>query len=456
MATNDDDGDDDHETEVALAKEMNNLTVQERERVFDDIHGVAEVHEESPEFVESCLEAMDLALNTLAKIKRKGLDRALFFKPSIETDKKFKLMFLRADIYDAKKAARRMAKYFDEKLRLFGEEKLVKRITLDDLSEEDLSRLNLVGCVVLPHSDQTGRPIWFFDIARFDFDNLKSMNRCFWYQAMTTLEDEIAQLKGICDVAYCPGDLLAMPVSIQKMSQLMKEAGGIMDGLPCRITTFQICYNDPRVRYLVTNIGKVFGNQVRLRARAHFGSDLEMQYSLMTFGIVCHYLFRSAEGDGKRELFHQQHIQRRREIEREMEQNSRMEEEASGIILHPQPHDVLVGRGRPYQEYTGNQRLSRLVEAQSYRYRNTEDRFEKSCIILESVKMVQNSNGRFLQKTSGGWKLATDKVAREKTCSAFRFKAGKTNSDNEGMKQTSFVDDAVVARNSKRTRYDPS
>jgi hypothetical protein len=46
---------------------------------------------------------------------------------------------------------------------------------------------------------------------------------------MATLEDEVAQLKGVCDVAYCPGDLLAMPTSILKMAGLMKEAGGIME-----------------------------------------------------------------------------------------------------------------------------------------------------------------------------------------------------------------------------------
>jgi hypothetical protein len=165
------------DNDVALAKEMNELSVKERERVFDDIHGVAEVQDETPDFVGKRLAEMDLALAATPKARRKALDRALFFKPSIETDVKFKLMFLRADHYDAQKAGKRMAKYFEEKLELFGEEKLAKRITLDDLAAEDLRRLNFVGCVILPHKDQTGRPIWFFDVSRFDLDHLESMVR---------------------------------------------------------------------------------------------------------------------------------------------------------------------------------------------------------------------------------------------------------------------------------------
>jgi hypothetical protein len=172
----------------------------------------------------------------------------------------------------------------------------------------------------------------------------------------------------------------------------------------------------------------------------------------MTFGIECRYLFRAGDADQKK-LLHDRNIQTRREIERKEEEARIQEESKSGIILQPQPHDVLVGRGRPYQEYPGNQRLGSLVEAQLERYRNTEDRFEKTCIILETV---QNSKSRFLQKTpEGWWKVAPDKAAREKTCSAFRSKMGRTNNDG-GMKHHVVVDNELTARSAKRLRYDPS
>ena len=168
------------EWDAALAKEMNELSVTEREKVLDDIHGVASIQEETPASILQSLREIDLALGVLPKIKRKALDRALFFKPGLLDDEhsdKFKLMFLRADSYDAPKAAKRLAKHFEEKLELFGEGKLTKPITLDDLEEEDLENLGFVGCAILPHKDQSGRPIMFFDIPRFNFDNPQSMVR---------------------------------------------------------------------------------------------------------------------------------------------------------------------------------------------------------------------------------------------------------------------------------------
>ena len=50
-------------------------------------------------------------------------------------------MFLRAERFDAPKAAIRLVNHFEGKLVLFGEDKLVKRITLDDLEEEDIEEI---------------------------------------------------------------------------------------------------------------------------------------------------------------------------------------------------------------------------------------------------------------------------------------------------------------------------
>ena len=80
--------------DATLAKEMNELSVQDRERLFEEIHGVAADVEESPEFLEQKLQDFDTALSKLSYAKRKVLDRAIFLKPSIRKDQTFKLMFL--------------------------------------------------------------------------------------------------------------------------------------------------------------------------------------------------------------------------------------------------------------------------------------------------------------------------------------------------------------------------
>jgi hypothetical protein len=162
-------------TDAELAKELNELTVHEREKVLDDIHGVAEVTKETPEFLDTCLRDLDQALSGTPKGRRKALDRAILFKPSLLDDVKFKLIFLRAEEYDAKKAANRLEKHFARKLELFGEDKLAKKITLDDLDENCMKVLNEGPMLELPHTDQTGRPILFFNLGKFTWSDPTSM-----------------------------------------------------------------------------------------------------------------------------------------------------------------------------------------------------------------------------------------------------------------------------------------
>jgi hypothetical protein len=164
-------------SDADLAKEMNELSVQEREQVLDDIHGVAKAVEETTEFVATCLKKLDKAISRLPKTKRKALDRATFLKPSLQKDVKFKLMFLRADYYDARNAANRMARYFSNKLKLFGEEKLAGNITFDDLTKQDMEFFIEGSMVELPNRDQTGRPIWFVDTSKCDWNNPTSLVR---------------------------------------------------------------------------------------------------------------------------------------------------------------------------------------------------------------------------------------------------------------------------------------
>jgi hypothetical protein len=162
-------------TDAELAKEMYELSVQEREKILDDIHGVAQAQEETPEFVARCLEDLDKAISLLSKGKRKSLDRAIFQSPSLQHDAKFKLMFLRSDAYNPRRAADRMANYYTNKQKLFGEEKLVKKITLDDLTEQDMQLFRADCLLELPHRDQTGRPVWFFDMGKIDYESLTSL-----------------------------------------------------------------------------------------------------------------------------------------------------------------------------------------------------------------------------------------------------------------------------------------
>jgi hypothetical protein len=52
-----------------------------------------------------------------------------------------------------------MLAFFEQKLRIFGRDKLTKDITLQDLNEEDLKVLNNGHLQLLPQRDRAGRLI---------------------------------------------------------------------------------------------------------------------------------------------------------------------------------------------------------------------------------------------------------------------------------------------------------
>jgi hypothetical protein len=132
------------------------------------------VQEETSDFMEKCIREFDAAIVALPERQRKSFNRALFLWPKLETDTKFKLMFLRADNYDSEKAASRMAKYYDQKRVLFGEEKLVKKITMDDLNPEGQEVFTSGFMVTLPLKDQTGRPLFLVDSSKADFTRMSA------------------------------------------------------------------------------------------------------------------------------------------------------------------------------------------------------------------------------------------------------------------------------------------
>ena len=138
-------------------KELNELSIQERKRALEDVHGVGESVKETPDLVKESLERFQVEI---MKIKTKSAyEKAVFMSPSFVKDTDFQLMFLRADFFDPKKAAKRMVNYFSHKLRLFGLDRLVKPITLDDLDEDDLRDMLSGSLQVLPHKDRSGRTI---------------------------------------------------------------------------------------------------------------------------------------------------------------------------------------------------------------------------------------------------------------------------------------------------------
>jgi hypothetical protein len=144
-----------------IAHALGQMSLKEREKVYHDMHGVAdEIHEE-PTFVAERLQEMRDELFTL-KSQPSGwaLQLAESIDPNYVNNRKFLLVFLRCEGFVAIKAAGRMTRNLEWKFSLFGASKLCKDIELADLPEEDVKNLKKGYFQLLLERDRAGRAVF--------------------------------------------------------------------------------------------------------------------------------------------------------------------------------------------------------------------------------------------------------------------------------------------------------
>jgi hypothetical protein len=141
--------------DTLLAKELYQLSMDERDKVFSDIHGVADIVKEEPTFLHFQLSQLETELSKIRNKTAYDLAESLSF--DYVKDPKFRLLFLRATSFDVEAAAYRMARFFQEKLELFGADKLAKDIEWSDLDDDDIETIESGWFQVLPGKDRSGR-----------------------------------------------------------------------------------------------------------------------------------------------------------------------------------------------------------------------------------------------------------------------------------------------------------
>ena len=160
----------------------------------------------------------------------------------------------------------------------------------------------------------------------------------------------------------------------------------------------------------------------------------------MTFGIPHDILPLDEDGklkDGLMEAF----VEERRAID------AARKSAIGDRIDYPNPEDVLMGRGRPYQEYPGNAFLSTIFNARREEYHQA-GRFEKTVMSYDITKVIHDRGGRFIQRdeTTGGWFVVAENVAREKISGGFRTRTRRQETQDKGTMEPS----------KKRSKVDPS
>jgi hypothetical protein len=425
-----------------LAEELSNLTVKERERVYEEIHGVADITDETPEFVSSSLESMRSAFVIIPKPQRKALDRALFLRPTLESDDNFYLMFLRSERFNGAKAARKLCRYYENKLELWGDDKLARPITLEDLTEFETEQIYQGNYQFSPNKDQGNRPVHFVHLAEFDFNKWRSMIRYFWYQKMTALEDEEMQKTGVVEILMLYGRWNS---SFGEVLNFFRNCMRFFHDWPMRTCSMHVCYDNSSVRNLVDTFHMLSGTEIRVRERAHYGSKLETQYALLSYGINASQALTPGQGDLSRVAMEKyMEARRAKEAARQSQYQEQLERHAGNpstcSIPYAQSKDVMMKHSGRY--WIGNTRLTQIVDWYRDEYRNAKGRLEKTMIAMEIVQSIQLDGGKFVQRCADGWEVVGDQVAKEKVSQALRVALLKqqkeaTNTGDTGNRSAS-------------------
>jgi hypothetical protein len=149
---------DSKQAESLLTQELNQMSLKERKLAYEDIHSVDKmINDEPTEFVSERLEDLERELRMIPI--KPAYDQAEQISKLYVTDQKLRLQFLRAEYFDARKAAHRLVSFMEGKLEFFGPEVLARSIYLSDLDQDDLESLRSGFRQLLPSRDRAGRAI---------------------------------------------------------------------------------------------------------------------------------------------------------------------------------------------------------------------------------------------------------------------------------------------------------
>mmetsp|Transcript_42976 Transcript_42976/g.104044 ORF Transcript_42976/g.104044 Transcript_42976/m.104044 type:complete len:364 (+) Transcript_42976:149-1240(+) len=316
--------------DALIAGALNQLSINERENVYNEMHGVDDLIEESPEMVQRSIVELHAELERVKGTHRVGLayNMAEAMSGDYVHDHVLRMKFLRSERFDVKKSAERLVRFFNAKMQLFGQEKLCKDITLQDLDKDDIEFLKSGHMQILPTRDSAGRVV----VMVLLLQGLKEIRaRVFFYLMMMVIEDEETQKRGLTSIGYSVGrfDIKTFDLRSLKVPILL------YDSLPTKTCVIHLCFNDPGFRYFINFFVQLFSDDARARHKFHCGTHIECLYLLMAFGFPVGFVPLTAEGEIKTKV-HWDFLKMRQR-----------QESMVGVprIVVPTLTDVLFGRG---------------------------------------------------------------------------------------------------------------
>lgn len=145
-----------------LSKEMLQMSLKDRNNIIEEIHGVQNLApDETPEMIDSALRKMHAEILMIPSSLRRAYDRSQRLAPTgYINNAEFRLRFLRCDLFNANRAARRMVQFLDLLGEIFGDVALKRPVMLKDFSKDEINAFRTGYQQLLPYRDQSGRRVF--------------------------------------------------------------------------------------------------------------------------------------------------------------------------------------------------------------------------------------------------------------------------------------------------------
>ena len=162
-----------------VAQELHSLSCAERDEAIKDVHGATTIKDEDPNHVQFCLEHLEMLI-FYRKQSHQSNDNALqlAIQHSPNYVRSLFLTFLRCCQFQIEYTVKRLEKYFDVKLWLFGMNKLCTDIVQSDFSVAGQRLLKAGYFQLLPSRDSARRVVllinasWCETIEQYEPENV--------------------------------------------------------------------------------------------------------------------------------------------------------------------------------------------------------------------------------------------------------------------------------------------
>lgn len=354
------------ELEKVWAKVYNEKPVDERERLTNELHGVSSrAVPESPQMIDAALIAFQEEVDrSVSDSLTQAYHRACEMNSTYVQSVPFRLKFLRAELFDVKKAVLRYFRNLDFLWDKFGDIALMRQLYMSDLNNDEMKFLKKGFIQILPFRDTVGRRI----VAHLGSNGgtefaLETVERVATYIQYSIIgEDETSQLMGSITLHILNEDSIINLQSIGKNSVTR-----FFEAMPVRITGWHTCLSSSlRSRAIKALVLWFIQGDLRLLTRFHIGSQTECDYALRSFGIPTENIPRSSTGTIKN-AYHKSYLKTRSLIEDRRKEraggnyglyySSSSSQTAFPAIECPEINSFLVRRNGAAWNYPGNIRL---------------------------------------------------------------------------------------------------